>query len=273
MCCLRLQSAGFEVLLAAMKSWLLLLALAGGTALADAQEAEVTNLWSFPLGKQGTEASPALAPDGTVYFGSWDKNFYALAPDGMLKWKFATGGEITASPALGADDAVYFSSTDGNLYALNTDGTSRWQQHTGGSTSASPVLDEAGNIYLAVNRELYSFTAEGKPRWHYHIGYPATTSVLALAGNVIFSAMPYTDSGLVNSDGHFLWLLPSGHGFFSSLNLTPASAICYADETSVNVFRPSRNISGLLQPTAMTLAKSSWPMWRGNPQHTGRVDK
>ena len=70
-------------------------------------------------------SSPAIGADGTIYFGSHDKNFYALKPDGTIRWTFATGGQIISSPAIGADGTIYFTSTDGNLYALNPDGSER----------------------------------------------------------------------------------------------------------------------------------------------------
>src|SRR5208282_2478397 len=71
------------------------------------------------------KSSPAIAADGTIYFGSHDRHFYALNPAGAKKWDFATGGQIGSSPAIGADGTIYFSSADGNFYALRPDGTER----------------------------------------------------------------------------------------------------------------------------------------------------
>jgi len=31
-------------------------------------------------------SSPAIASDGTIYIGSWDKNLYAITPEGQIKW-------------------------------------------------------------------------------------------------------------------------------------------------------------------------------------------
>lgn len=34
------------------------------------------------------ESSQAIGSDGTIYFGSRDRKFYALTPDGKLRWSF-----------------------------------------------------------------------------------------------------------------------------------------------------------------------------------------
>ncbi len=73
--------------------------------------------WSFATGGP-VESSPAIGADGTIYFGSSDKYFYAVNFNGTLKWKFATSGTVDSSPAIGADGTIYFGSGDGNLYAL-----------------------------------------------------------------------------------------------------------------------------------------------------------
>jgi len=73
--------------------------------------------WKFQTGG-GIERSPAVAADGTVYFGSTDGSMYALNPDGSAKWQFESDGAIQSSPTIGPDGRVYFTSKDGYLYAL-----------------------------------------------------------------------------------------------------------------------------------------------------------
>ncbi|HXA50564.1 MAG TPA: PQQ-binding-like beta-propeller repeat protein [Candidatus Acidoferrum sp.] len=76
-------------------------------------------------------SSPALA-GGMVYFGSGDRNVYALdAKTGALQWKFGTGDVVHATPAI-ADGVVYIGSWDRNLYALNAaSGAMLWKFQTG----------------------------------------------------------------------------------------------------------------------------------------------
>ncbi|WP_345179943.1 PQQ-binding-like beta-propeller repeat protein, partial [Streptomyces lavendulae] len=62
--------------------------------------------------------SPAVA-DGRVHFGSADHCLYTLdAAGGQLRWKLATGGEITGAPVAEAG-VVYACSKDRCVYALD----------------------------------------------------------------------------------------------------------------------------------------------------------
>jgi len=80
--------------------------------------------WSFQTGR-GLFITPVVDGSGAIYFGSADHNFYALNPDGSLRWKFATGGIIDAAAALGpparGGGSVTIGSADENLYDLSTD--------------------------------------------------------------------------------------------------------------------------------------------------------
>jgi outer membrane protein assembly factor BamB len=63
---------------------------------------------------------PAIGADGTIYFGSWDDYFYALNPDGTLKWRFRAENAIDSSPAIDTDGTIYFGSWDWYFYALHS---------------------------------------------------------------------------------------------------------------------------------------------------------
>jgi outer membrane protein assembly factor BamB len=210
-------------------------------------------------------SSPALALDGTVYFGSHDKNFYALTPDGKLKWKFATGAELESSPAIGADGTVYFSSTDGNLYALRPDGTELWRLHTGGCTGSSPALDEDGNLYLAASSSFVSISRAGKLRWRSGLPLPLDTSPAAAANGQVYFSSPWLYLGAFGTNGAYLWEFRAGYNFSSSPNVNPQGIIYANDGRYLFALQPLTN--------AAPLVKSSWPMWRADLQHSGRVQK
>jgi outer membrane protein assembly factor BamB len=223
--------------------------------------------WSFATGGI-IDSSPAISADGTIYFGSHDKNFYALNPNGSKKWSFTTGGQITSSPAIAADGTIYFTSTDGNLYALRPDGVKDWHLHTGGATGSSPVLDESGNIYLSVNQHNVSVGKDGKKRWDWT--FPClidSTPAVAANGSVYFSA-PWRDLEADGQDGKQQWRLNTDD-YTSAGNIVAAPAI--GDGGTIYVanseFLCAINSSSPLAPSA----KSSWPMFRANPRHTGRV--
>src|SRR5690349_7756897 len=50
-------------------------------------------LWELKTEK-GIFSSAVIGADGTSYIGSADRTFYAIAPDGSVKWKVLTGEVI-----------------------------------------------------------------------------------------------------------------------------------------------------------------------------------
>ncbi|MDD7886269.1 PQQ-binding-like beta-propeller repeat protein [Flavivirga sp. 57AJ16] len=74
-------------------------------------------LWTFTVGGI-IDCSPAVDKNGTIYFGSADNYFYAVNPDGTLKYKYLTGNRIWSGVSIGDDGTVYIGAYDGNLYAF-----------------------------------------------------------------------------------------------------------------------------------------------------------
>jgi large repetitive protein len=100
----------------------------------------------------GTGASATVAPDGSIYIGANNSNFYAISPDGQLEWLFEAEREIAgiwSTAALSADSStLYFGANKGGIYALNRqDGTLKWQYRIVGSVYSSPALDATGTLY------------------------------------------------------------------------------------------------------------------------------
>jgi outer membrane protein assembly factor BamB len=72
----------------------------------------------FPFSAADVDSAPAIGGDGTVFFGCADGTFYAVRPDGSLRFKIVTSGRISSAPAIGPDGTVFFVSDEGNLYAV-----------------------------------------------------------------------------------------------------------------------------------------------------------
>lgn len=148
----------------------------------DAMEAPA---WQFPAGTfydgHLVDSSPAIADDGTIYFGTdpygaagqdpivVDTNFWAVNPDGTLKWSFDTDDGVESSPAIGPDGTVYFGSYDGHLYAVTDEGTHgslKWKFPTGGAIDGSPTVDGDGIIYFGSrDSNIYALYPDGSVRW------------------------------------------------------------------------------------------------------------
>jgi outer membrane protein assembly factor BamB len=106
--------------------------------------------WAFETG-DGVESSPAIAEDGTIYFGSYDSCVYALADDvdsARMIWKYKTGGPVDASPTIDGDGIIYIGSRDSNLYAFYPDGSLRYKFKAGGGIESSATIDDRGYLYF-----------------------------------------------------------------------------------------------------------------------------
>ena len=221
--------------------------------------------WKFLTGGI-ISASPSVAADGTVYFGGHDKNFYALTTDGKLKWKFATGGEIDASPTLAADSTIYFTSTDGLLHALAADGTERWNVRTGGYTGSTAVLDEKGNIYVCAAKDHLFISPQGKITFRHDTDVPMDMSGAVTANRQVIFSLPWLRLGSFDLDKQWppAWMFPMSFNLAGSPNVDAQGNIYVSNGWNLLAVKP---------PNAAPPAKSSWPLWRGNAQQTGRAAK
>jgi outer membrane protein assembly factor BamB len=224
-----------------------------------------TKRWEFITSGE-IESSPAIGRDGTIYFGSHDKKFYALNPDGSKGWEFATGGQIISSPAIGSDGTIFITSLDGKMYALNPDGSVRWATHTGGITESSPVLGTNGLVFVGVNSNFCAFSGEGKKLWSFAIGQYFPTDAVRGSGAVGTDGCTYfgTDDQRLwkaGPDGLWQWLVWLGSPCKSSTLIGPNRTV-YAVSYGFHAYGVTNEA---------TLANTSWPMFRADPQHTGRA--
>jgi len=96
---------------------------------------------------------PAVASDGTVYFGTTNKTppvnprLYCLNSDGSLDWTFepteAYGGKplaLNSAPTLDDAGHIYFVVSGNALYCLNRDGSVGWSWPIEGFCYTSPIL-------------------------------------------------------------------------------------------------------------------------------------
>ena len=112
--------------------------------------------WKFPTGK-GIFSSPIVGADGTVYFGSADQTFYALAPDGTPRWTIATGEIIDSSGLLDDRGRVYFGSGDGILRAADAQtGQIVWTMQADDPKTTGGFIDWfEGNVAIGADGTLY----------------------------------------------------------------------------------------------------------------------
>jgi outer membrane protein assembly factor BamB len=228
-----------------------------------------TKQWEF-VTDGPVVSSAAIDTRGVIYFGSHDRKFYAVNPDGSKLWDYATEGAITCSPAIGASGELYFGSVDGIFHALNPDGTRRWALRTGSITASSPVLGVDGTIFVSVNQTHCAITPEGKlkwqrPFWHAQPGLFGENAAAVLTnGHVVFTGGDALVMTVPGDDGQTEWVW--NYFMFGAIYSSPL----VANDGTICVMGTWPEFSALRG--AFPLAKTPWPMFRGNPQHTGRVN-
>jgi outer membrane protein assembly factor BamB len=188
------------------------------SAIGQSGPANLTLCWKFTTGG-AVVSSPSIA-DGIVYFGSQDKNVYAIsARDGSFIWKFATQGRIESSPAI-VDGKVYTGADDGYIYCLNAySGSLIWKRFAGGDIPAnfgagvilrsSPAV-VGDRVYVgSLDTNVYCLDANsGNVNWTYKTEGYITSSPAVADGAVYVISQEPASGALYKLDaktGSFIW--------------------------------------------------------------------
>ncbi len=116
--------------------------------------------------------SPVVDYDGTLYVGDIYGNFYAIYPNGSIKWKISVGDVCAKSPSIGKSGLIFVGTFNGLFYAISRNGTIVWKKLASGTIVSSPVVDDKGNVYFCTtynNNEnesvLYAMDSNGTIKW------------------------------------------------------------------------------------------------------------
>ena len=127
--------------------------------------------WIFTTGDK-IWSTPVIR-NGVVYFGSHDRNVYAVdLSSGEELWRFSTGGTVAGRPLL-FNDLVIAGSFDKILYALDArDGTLRWQIEGANWFWAGAVADEKTIFAPSMDGNVYAIDGNGTVLWKHDMGSP-----------------------------------------------------------------------------------------------------
>ena len=204
------------------------------------------------------DCSPAIAEDGTIYFGTdpygaagetpvpVDTVFFAVNPDGSRKWSFVMGDGVESSPAIGPDGTIYVGSYDSCVYAIEDAGTAgllKWKFRTGGPVDASPTVDGNGTIYIGSrDSTMYALRPDGSVKWSY------------LAEGGIESSVTIDGNGYLyfGSFDHRLYALGSGAPDVGPVSADmPAVVVVNSSYTPAATFRNYRAASQSFEATCI----------------------
>ena len=173
-----------------------------------------TEIWRF-LSNSEIWCTPAIGEDGTIYFTTWGDYFYAVNPNGTLKWRYNHGSYcIYSSPAIAPDGTIYFGVRLHKVYALRPDGTKKWDYMLGGTVKSSPVIGPDGTIYIGCGDSyLYALNPDdGEMIWDYKTGYGIEASPSLASDGTIY--VPSRDGylyALYSNNGTLKWKATTGN--------------------------------------------------------------
>jgi len=169
-------------------------------------------LWKFKT-NSWIEGGPIVDNDGTIYFGNYWNSFYALYPDGSIKWvfdDFERGSSISANPALAEDGTIYVGSWDHYFYAINPDGTLKWNVEIG-TTASSPAIGSDGTIYTGtMGNKIYAINPDGTEKWQYKTGYKIIGGPAIGDDGTIYIGSGDTYLYAMNPNGTVKWQFKTG---------------------------------------------------------------
>jgi outer membrane protein assembly factor BamB len=197
-----------------------------------------TELWTYEFGvaHSGGGWSPAYG-EGNVYFGSDNKNLYAVnVQTGLLAWQYNSDSvkEVRSRPAY-HDGVVYFSHFGGSVLAVNaTTGELIWEQEIStihGDAYMCGVIYADGMVYMGTytSATMHALDAStGAERWTYKGSGAISVTPTVADGVLYFASQDLTSRdgdlyALDSSDGSLLWefktdAIIEGFGTFTMSN-------------------------------------------------------
>lgn len=210
-------------------------------AAAQADTPAATNLWSVRLEHyvvaHDSLSSPAVAPDGTIYVGSFGGTLRAIAPDGASQWEYATRMEIRSSPAIADDGTIYFGGRDRRCYALTPAGKLKWKFTTGAWVDSTPAIATDGTVYFGSwDQNVYALNPDGSLKWKFAAGGIVDSSLaIAADGTLYFGAHDGTFYALA-AGGQPRWTFSTGAEITSSPAIGGDGNIYFSSEDG-NLYR------------------------------------
>ena len=177
----------------------------------------------------GSNAAPAIGPDGTVYQIGTDGFLRAFSPVGVVLWtaNATLGPGHTNYYAVGGvaldQTQLYAGGPDGDLYAFDYKGHLQWRVTVGGDLSfATPAVGGAalgGAIIVAgYGTFVAAVSPKGKLVWRYTLGGTAWSSSPAIGHDGTIYLATWGDQMLyaIGPDGNLKWKRDNGGGAVTS---------------------------------------------------------
>jgi outer membrane protein assembly factor BamB len=170
--------------------------------------------WIYPT-KAVLSSSPALAADGTIYVGGTNRDktficndppnpvqlgtFYAVNPDGTLKWAITLSGEVNSSPVIATDGTIYVGSA-GDMRPKESEDESEEEDRLRISYDRIDPCDPMSEFppsdadpFFPVNGHLYAINPDGTIKWDFKTLGDVDSSAAIGADGTIYIGSDYPD--------------------------------------------------------------------------------
>lgn len=124
-------------------------------------------IWKSEKFNGSIVGTPALSPDGNLYFGTFSSEIIQLnTQTHQSKQLIATDGWVWGGPVL-QDNRLYFGDLKGSFYAVDINtGDVIWKIQADGAIIGSPFVDNDHIYFGTESGFLYGLDTNGKPTWN-----------------------------------------------------------------------------------------------------------
>ncbi|HVM72583.1 MAG TPA: PQQ-binding-like beta-propeller repeat protein [Anaerolineales bacterium] len=168
------------------------------------------------------EGNVAVGYDGTLYAGNTNFLYYAINPDGTLKWTYETGANSWSQAGFGNDGTIFWGSLDTYLRAVDPAGRQLWKKMTLGFVAASAAIGSDGTVYMgSFDSNLYALDPlTGAVKWKFPTGdhIYASAALASAAGKTTAIYLASADGTLyaLDPNGSLKWKYDTGDVIRSS---------------------------------------------------------
>ncbi len=181
----------------------------------------------FQTGEQADSfTTPAVADDGFVVWGIWDRLRVTTASLGPW-YEVPLPHLAWTTPAIGHDGTLYIGDASGLFHAIHPHGDPKWRAVVDGLPFGSPVIGSDGAITLLVAREdghrVVTLEPDGTERFAVDVGFTTAPLAIGRDGAILVASSPWPettpnrplDSFVVESldptTGEVAWETAPGH--------------------------------------------------------------
>ena len=134
-----------------------------------------------------------LSPGCTIYAGNNNAisaKFFAVNPNGSIKWTYSSAAAFESSPAIGGDGTIYVGNNLGKLQAFNpSNGTLKWSYTALGAITSSPAIGTDETIYVGtLGLALTALKPDGTLKWIFPHGPIVASPAIASDGTIYIGA-------------------------------------------------------------------------------------